>query len=276
MDKVIQSVEKLELSRRVHEHLVATYADFLSFSEKLLFLDEKVLKLYLKTIKNREIVNNQETELEESFLIELYSQMQKKDSIEIAMKHFEDGQITKEEIKKLHRVVIKNSSDDDPKNYPYRTDNDKWVGSFGTGGRRIVQYYPPDYKELDELIDFTINMLNDDVKDIQLNHVLIKPFVVHALIAYLQPFGNGNTRLARVLQHAKIWQMQNAKLETPFAFPTLYLSENYLRTRTQYRELIGEVATCQNWDAWLNYNLNMVDEQLYRSGQNLERIRLRG
>lgn len=275
MDKVIESVEKLELSSRINEHLAETHANYLSFLRKLLSLDEKVLKLYLKTIKDRELVNNQETELESSFLIELYLNSQRKDSIDIAMKHFEDGNITKEELIKLHRIVIKNSADDHPGNYTLRKDDDKWVGHYGTGGQQRVDYYPPKHTEIDGMLDYILAFLNDDKSDRDINQTLIKPFIVHGFLGYLQAFGNGNTRLGRVLQHGKIWHMTGVQEGIEISHPAIYLSRNYLQTRPQYRELLKNVAREQNWDAWLDYNLNMVDEQLYFSENNLSLIRSR-
>lgn len=273
MDYVIESVSGLELTRNVKDHLEFTYADYQDFLEELFKLDDKTLKIFLKTLKDRELVNNQETELEDSFLIELYKYHQRKDSIEIVTGLFQDDIITIEELKKLHRVVIKGSSDDNPKNYAYRTDNDKWVGSYGTNGDMCVDYYPPDYNDVINLISITLDILNNDTKDDSLGHMLIKPFIVHGLIAYIQPFGNGNTRLSRVLQHGKIWQMTNDKLGTNLSLPALYLSKNYLQTRPQYRKLIRQIATEQNWNAWLDYNLNMVDEQLYFSQDKLRKVR---
>lgn len=275
MDKVVESIEKYKISNRVNEHLKYTHENYLNYLKKLNLLDEKVLRLYLKTLKNRELVNNQETELEQSFLIELYLCSQRKDSIDIVMQHFQDGNITKDELKKLHRIVIKNSADDDPKNYNFRTDNEKWVGYFGTGGAKRVDYYPPDYNEIDGLLDFILEFLNDDKSSRDINQTLIKPFIVHGFLGYLQAFGNGNTRLARVLQHGKIWQMTEQQEKIALSSPAVYLSKNYLQTRPQYRTLLKEIANDQNWDAWLDYNLNMFDEQLYYSENNLSLIRER-
>ena len=273
MDSVVKSVENIELSSRVKEHLEFTYADYQKFLDNLYMLDKKVLKLFLRTLKDRELINNQETELEDPFLMELYRNHQRKDSIEIVTGLFEDNKITMEEVKKLHRVVIKGSSDDVYKNYAYRTDNDKWVGSYGYNGERQVDYYPPDYREITELITYTLDFLNNDSTGNSLNHILVKPFIVHGLMAYIQPFGNGNTRLSRVLQHGKIWQMTNNILGTDLSLPVLYLSKNYLQTRAQYRELISKIATEQDWNAWLNYNLNMADEHLYFSETRLEQVK---
>jgi len=275
MDKVVESIDKLQISNRINERLHETHANYLSFLRKLLSLDEKVLKLYLKTVKNRELINNQETELEQSFLIELYLNSQRKDSIDIAMQNFADGNITKEELKKLHRIVIKNSVDDDPENYNFRQDNEKWVGYFGTGGAKRIDYYPPDYTDIDGMLDYILEFLNDDESARDINQTLVKPFVVHGFLGYLQAFGNGNTRLARVLQHGKIWHMTSVQDGILLPSPAMYLSKNYLQTRPQYRNLLKEIANSQNWDDWLLYNLNMFDEQLYYSENNLSRIRER-
>ena len=96
---------------------------------------------------------------------------------------------------------------------------------------------------------------------------------MHALVAYIQPFGNGNTRLARVLQHGKIWHMTNTRLDKELELPILYLSKHYLQSRPQYRELISKIANNQDWNSWINYNLNMTDENLYWSQENLKKVK---
>lgn len=270
MDKVVESIDKLILPKKIVDQLEYIYEEYLELIKKLQTLEDKDLKLFLKTLKNRELVNNQEAELEQSFLIELYMQTQRKTSIEVAMELLEDKHITKEELKKLHRIVIKNSSDDKPENYGFRTDNDKWVGYYGTGNRQVVQYYPPDFNKINPMIDYILEILNDDKSTRDINHPLIKPLIAHGFLAYLQAFGNGNTRLARVLQHGKIWQMTNDFENTELALPVMYLSSNYKKQRSQYREIMEDVAQNQNWEAWLNFNLNMMDENIYQTGNNFD------
>ena len=274
--KFSRLVTDIHLSEKTLEHLEFTFEEYLRYLTIINGLDDTKKLLFLKTLKNREIVNNQETEMEESFMVELYNISRRKDSIDIVMKIIEDGLITKEELKKLHRVVIKGSSDDIPANYDYRSDNDKWVGSFDAYGARVIDYMPPDYTEIDSLITETLNYLNNNLGIKHLDHAFIKPFIVHALIAYIQPFGNGNTRLARVLQHGKIWQMTNQETGLYLPMPTIYLSKNYLQTRPQYRELIRDISVNFNdevWNKWINYNLNMIDEQLYFHEENLKKLK---
>ena len=265
MDSIINSVKNLKIYDSSMFHMEEILEKYNEYLKKMLELDPKRMKYFLLTIKSREIVNNQETEFEGSFLYELYQLTQKKDSIEITMKHFEQPEVTKDDIKKIHRVVIKGSPDDLKKNYDFRSDNDKWIGTFGASGDRQIDYVPPDYRELDELLDIALEYLNNENKDI-FQSMFLDPLIAHALIAYIQPFGNGNTRLARVLQHCKFWKSTNKVLDMKFDLPTFYLSKNYLITRGQYRRLLKNIIIEKNddsWNRWFKYNLNMIDDQLY-------------
>lgn len=273
MNKVVDNIDEIKLSTKVIDHLDYTLEDYKEYLDMFKLLDARNLKYFLLTQKKQEIINNQEAELQPSFLIALYQMYQKKDSIDIVMQHFKDGNITMGELKKLHRVVIKGTEDDIEANYDYRSDNNKWVGGFDINGDRIVDYIPPDYKEIKPMLEKVLYFLNNDTNNDILDNILIKPFIAHALIAYIQPFGNGNTRLSRVLQHGKIWHMTKEQLQCDLPLPALYLSKNYLQTRSQYRDLIRDVAVNNDWDKWINYNLNMVDEQLFYSKNNLQKIK---
>lgn len=265
MDSLVSNIRNIKIydNSLFHaEEVVKKYEEYLN---KLLELEPKKLKYFIQNLRNREIINNQEAEMEETFLLELFKLSQRKDSIDITMKCFEDDTLTIEEVKKIHRVVIKGSSDDLEVNYGLRNDNNKWVGSFGTNGQQKVDYMPPDFNEIEGLLTEVLSYLNEQDNNNFIN-IFIKPLIAHALIAYIQPFGNGNTRLARVLQHCKICNSTNKYFKTDFTHPTIYLSRNYLLTRGQYRGLIKNIAIDKNdnsWNKWFEYNLNMFDEQLF-------------
>lgn len=278
MDSMIDRISEIQISDSTKFHLVDTFHAYEMYLYKLLQLDLKYRKLFLMNLKKREIVDNQEAELQESFLVELYGLTQRRDSIDLAMKYFEAGPITKCHLKRIHHSVIMGSSDDLPSNYDYRDNNERWVGYIGTNGRQVVDYVMPDYKDIDLLIRQTLDFLNERDPHSALDHVFIKSFIVHLLIAYIQPFGNGNTRLARVIQHGKIWDFAKNFEGKELPYPALYLSKNYLLTRSQYRNLIKEVVLSQNneaWNHWFHYNLNMIDEQLFYTERNLEKYQLR-
>lgn len=271
MDKLIGNMRDIKIYDNSLFHIEDTVNAYNDYIKKLLELDPVKLKYFIQTLKNREIINNQETELEESFLLELFKLSQRKDSIDITMSLMNQNELSITDVKKIHRLVIKGSSDDLESNFDYRKDNNKWVGSFGTNGEARIDYLPPDYNEILDLMGVILEYLNEKDNS-NFENLFIKPLIVHALIAYLQPFGNGNTRLARVLQHCKICTDTNEVFKTEFNKPILYLSKNYLITRGQYRGLIKNIAVEKSddaWNKWFNYNLNMIDEQLYFLNTNL-------
>ena len=277
MDKLVSNIRNIKIYDNSMFHLEEIIEKYKQYIESLSQLDPTKLKYFIKNLKNREILDNQEAEMEDSFLIELFQLSQRRDSIDITMKYFEDNNLTTDEMKKVHRLVIKGSSDDIEANYDLRSDNNKWVGHFGTNGEQRVDYMPPDYNEIEELINETLYYLND-LKSDNFENLFIKPLIVHALIAYIQPFGNGNTRLARVLQHCKICSTTNSLFHKEFNYPTMYLSKNYLLTREKYRGLIKNIAIDKDndaWNKWFQYNLNMIDEQLYFLNTNLNQYRKR-
>lgn len=198
---------------------------------------------------------------------------QRKNSIDTMVKYLHGkDRLTSKQFQELHKMTIEGTSDDIKENYPYRTDNEKWVGSYGTNGSRNIDYMPPDYNDIPELADYILEFLSNDSTNL-FDNVFIKPFAAHALIAYLQPFGNGNTRVARLLQHGYIWKESMEKYNLKLESPALFLSENYLMTRQYYRALLKNIAVEKDndaWNKWFNYNLNMVDEQLYKITNDLD------
>lgn len=274
MDNIIGNIKNIKIYDSSMFHMEEILEKYQEYLQKLISLEPEKLKYFIQNLRNREIINNQETELETSFLLELFQLSQKTDSIDVTMRYFDGKNLNKTDLKKIHRLTIAGSSDDQAKNYNYRSDNNKWVGSYGPSGEIKIDYFPPDYKELDELLEIILSYLNE--KNNNIDNLFIKPLIVHALIAYLQPFGNGNTRLARVLQHCKICETTNQIFGTKFSHPVIYMSKNYLLTRRQYRGLIKNIAIDKDndaWNKWFKYNLNMIDEQLYNLNINIDKYR---
>lgn len=273
--EIIKGVTNLKIYDNTLFHLDDTEKAYQLYLDKLLNsnLNSKSISLLLQALKNRELLNTQEAEQENSFLISIYQMTQRKNSIDTMVKYLHGkDQLSSKQFQELHKMAIEGTSDDIEANYQYRSDNEKWVGSFGTNGNRVIDYMPPDYNDIPELMDFILDFLSKDSTNL-FDNVFIKPFAAHALIAYLQPFGNGNTRVARLLQHGYIWKNTVNKYNVKLESPALFLSENYLMTRQHYRGLIKNLVVEKgndSWNKWFNYNLNMVDEQLYKITNDLD------
>ena len=189
------------------------------------------------------------------------------------------GTITLDKFNCLHSFVIKNTSSDIPENYGYRDgsrdgDDDIWVGTFYDDERKI-DYIPPVSSQVLSHMCKILHYCNNIEDEETLECSILKAFFIHAQIAILQPFRDGNTRTARVFQHVYLWEKTCQKLNVTFSSPVLYLSDNYKLYRAQYRNMLTNIAIMPNsasWSKWLQFNLNMMDEQLFKLNNDLHSL----
>ncbi len=269
--KLINELNKLELNdnnKYFLENIINSYLDYIDIIDKF---DNKLLEKFLYTLKQMELLNNQQAEQENSLLISIYNNMHKENSLDRMIKILnQKDKLTKEELKDLHKLLMMGTKNESETN-DFRNDDNKFVGSFNIDGTKNIDYIPISYKEIDKCMSYVIDIINYQ----NINDPFIKSFVIHALISVLQPFDDGNTRLSRLIQHGKIWKDTNKIFSKKFEKPILYLSKNYLLTRGNYRELLANLAREEDnyaWNKWFNYNLNMVDEQLFYISTNVKKL----
>lgn len=271
--ELIEKIREIELNDKNKWALEDINEKYCNYINQISQFDDKLLNNYLNTIKNAEILNNQQSEIESSLIISLYKNMHKENSIDKIIKLLlEQDNLTKEDLQDLHKTLMAGTTSE-ANGYNFRSDNDKFVGTINPDGSKRIDYIPVDYKEIPENMDKALDFLNNNV-----DNVFINPIIFHGVIAAMQPFDDGNTRLSRLVQHAKIWKNTNYLYTKDFKSPLLYLSKNYLITRGKYRKLINNLAIEQNneaWNQWINYNLNMVDEQLYYLDNSISLIKKR-
>lgn len=84
-----------------------------------------------------------------------------------------------------------------------KTEAAKYAGSFRSGPIHVTDYVDgeiahtgPDSKEVDNLISQLLNFINSEDAFI---HPIIKASILHFMIGYIHPFGDGNGRTARAL-----------------------------------------------------------------------------
>lgn len=112
------------------------------------------------------------------------------------------------------------------------TDAEKYSGSFRKGEVFVtdhadgeVAHIPPDWKEVEKLMNELCDFINNDDKFI---HPIVKASMIHFLIAYIHPFKDGNGRTARALFY---WYL----LKKGYAIvKNISISRVILESRTQY------------------------------------------
>lgn len=120
----------------------------------------------------------------------------------------------------LHKIMTAN------------TDAEKYSGDFRKGEVFVtdhvdgeIAHIPPDWKEVEPLMDELCKFINDEDKFI---HPIIKASIIHFMIGYVHPFKDGNGRTARALFYWFLLRKGYALVKN------ISISRVILESRTQY------------------------------------------
>jgi len=265
----LDNVEISEMNKDHMEYTLDLYMRYLSSIEKL---PENYKIKFLETLKAAEIMDNQKLEQENSFLISLYMTVMGNNSIDEIIK-IDKGNLTSKDIILLQQLLLEGTPSDKKETTGYRQNNRNYVGRINNGVREI-QYFPLRYNEIDQAVEKFIEYYNKS--ESKETDVFIKPFIIHGLLASLQCFRDGNTRLSRLLQHTKLWHLTNAKLDKKLPLPAIYISRSYYPYRNEYREKIKDIVINMDnhaWNDWFSFNLKRLEDQLYYIDNNLEEFK---
>jgi len=269
---IFKQLEHIEISEMNKDHIQYTLELYKNYLDNIEQLPENYRIKFLETLKAAEIMDNQKLEQENSFLISLYMTVMGNNSIDEIIK-INKNQLKSEDIIVLQKLLLEGTPGDKKETIGYRQNNRSFVGRINNGVREI-QYFPLRYNEIEQAVEkFTAYYNQPEVKD---TDIFIKPFIIHGLLASLQCFRDGNTRLSRLLQHTKLWHLTNDKLDTMLPTPAIYISRSYYPYRNEYREKIKNIVINMDdhsWNDWFSFNLNRLEDQLYYIDNNLEQFK---
>lgn len=266
--KKIIDVKPNDMVKYETEELQEKYIEYFKLVDSL---DKNKLKDYLKTLKNADIIDNQVLEGEDSFLMSLYSNVEKKHALDIILKK---DNLTHDLIKKSHELLLKGTTSANLDTANYRDNNRRFVGTYENGVRNI-QFLPLHTKYIESAMNDFIDYYNTQENDI--NNLFTKPIRIHGIIASLQVFNDGNTRFGRLLQNVKLYKQTNQMLGTKYDNPTIYLTRSYQPYRRDYREKLAELAINPNEDninKWLLFNLRRAEEEIFVNSDRIEKVKL--
>lgn len=269
--KALDGIKNIKIFDSTMFHIGECMETYEKYMKLLDGMPMRELFFFLEALRTKELTNNQEVENEPTLLMEFEALLERKNSIEMMTDCINRGDpITLDDVEKIHKRILKGTEDDLEKNYKYRNFDVRVSGI--ENGVEVISYLPPEAKEIIPYMEYILNYLNND-SNLQMETVFLKPIIAHAFIAILQPFGNGNTRIARLLQYGKIFDLTNKYFGKNYPYPILYLSKCYLLTRSNYRGNISQIAQFhndENWNKWFEYNLNRIEDGLYYVMNNLE------
>ena len=116
-----------------------------------------------------------------------------------------------------------------------------------------VVYTPPqDYQEIEALMSNLERYINDT--DICSYDPLVKMALIHHQFESIHPFYDGNGRTGRIINI--LYLITQGLLKQPI----LYLSSYIIRHKPSYYRLLQEVRDRGNWEAWLLFLIEGVEQ----------------
>jgi Fic family protein len=114
-----------------------------------------------------------------------------------------------------------------------------------------VIYEPPqDYQEIIKLFNNLESYINEK-NDLD---SLINMAIIHYQFEAIHPFYDGNGRTGRIINI--LYLMLNDLLD----LPVLYLSGYIINNKAKYYQLLREVDAKDNWQGWILYMLNGLEQ----------------
>lgn len=266
--KIIKSIIGVSISNKTNNEINYTKELYLEYINELNKLDEEKLNQFLLLLKSSDVVENQKIGKEDSFLMSLYSRIQKTHAIDELLN---TPTLNMDNLKKIHEVLMVGTSSQFLDNYSFRTNDRKFVGSV-ENGKRIISYFPILSNEIENAVLEFLDYYNS--KDAN-EDVFLKPILIHGILAALQVFEDGNTRLSRLLQHVKILENTNRIYKTNYKWPIIYFSRMYYQYICNYRNAIKDLvvdSSSDNVNEWLIFNYRRIQEQILKNNCNISKI----
>lgn len=265
--EILNSVKCLEILPEVKEEIAITNENYLNYINKIKMLEETDYKYFIETMKLEEKIRTQalEEDIKKLNVVEGFMNPKiRKDSIEYINEKINSyGNLIIPNIKRVHSIVMDGVSLEKEKNKSFRV-KDVFVGYYDNN-LPVVQYIPPKPSEIEEYMKEILDWLNNSKCECEEEFCFLNPIITHALIAILQPFHDGNTRVGRLVQYASMMHHHNIIHNYKFNSPIIYLSREYQPFRASYRENIANIAmdpSNDTWNQWILFNLYRIQDRI--------------
>jgi len=123
-----------------------------------------------------------------------------------------------------------------------------WIGGTRPGN---AHYVPPPPEEVETCMSDLERFLHDETSGLP---VLVKAALAHVQFETIHPFLDGNGRLGRQL--IALLLHHGGLLADPLLYLSLYLKQH----RQVYYELLDRVRATGDWEAWVDFFLEGVDQ----------------
>jgi len=140
-----------------------------------------------------------------------------------------------------------------------------WIGGTRPGNARFVPPPPQEVESCMTALEQFINgsLINPGMGELP---VLLKTALAHVQFETIHPFLDGNGRLGRLLIALLLHE------GGALAQPLLYLSLYFKQHRSLYYELLDRVRTEGDWESWVDFFLEGVEQTAHGAVQTARRL----
>ena len=162
-------------------------------------------------------------------------------------------------VKEIHSVLLAKGRASEKEPGEFRR-SQNWIGGTRPGN---AAYVPPPADYVAECLGALEKFLHDDRAKLPL---LVKAALAHVQFETIHPFLDGNGRVGRVLITFLLCA------EGALHAPTLYLSLYSKQNRPRYYELLQAVRQEGDWEAWLRFFLEGVEQTANQAASTARRL----
>lgn len=162
-------------------------------------------------------------------------------------------------LREMHAVLMSKGRGSDKQPGDFRR-SQNWIGGTRPGNARFV---PPPPHEVEPCMGALEQFLHDDATGLP---VLLRAALAHVQFETIHPFLDGNGRLGRLL--IALLLHHGGLLSEPLLYLSLYLKEH----RTVYYDLLNRVRSTGDWEAWVDFFLEGVEQTAHSAVRTARRL----
>ncbi|MBR3161640.1 MAG: Fic family protein [Bacilli bacterium] len=253
-------VDKIKLSNNVLYHLEETNKSFDNYINLLREYNPMNVAVFLKLAFQDEI---KKSNLIEKHII---------NPQDIADKDifYKSLAISHKRIKELHKFAVGNHKKND-----YRKD-EAWIGYYDQNNNPFIYWYAVNPEDIDKFMnDFIEFYKRNSISSINSNPFL-KSALTSLIFIRIHPFSDGNGRTGRLLYDLKFTELINKLYGLNLKISPIHISNSILHNQLTYIKRLDNIYFDLEHDCndeinkWLNFCLDMTDEQIYFLSNSLK------
>jgi Fic family protein len=160
-------------------------------------------------------------------------------------------------LREMHGVLMAGGRGSEKQPGEFRR-SQNWIGGTRPGNARFV---PPPPEEVEPCMGALERFLHDGSST-----VLLRAALAHVQFETIHPFLDGNGRLGRLLIALLLYH--GGLLSQPLLYLSLFLKEH----RLVYYDLLDRVRTAGDWEAWIDFFLEGVEQTALGAVQTARRL----